>query len=285
MTFWAKLLTIIVLVLSIAFAAMSGVIFSKRENFRGLLENEKTANLANQKQAAERIAGLESDLTQKSAELKNSLAQLDTQIRELEGLKAELDERRVLAEKNQADLEAITDLHAQVVASLDAVTARNLAISKNNDKIVNENRGLIASLSKEQERANDLEKLNAGLVDERDDLKVSLASASETIKMNEDLFAELERNHIEVRPILDKIIAVPQIRGKVASVDQETNIVILNVGANQGVRKNFPFTVFRGDQFVAKINVFEIHGDYCAAQVSNRKLKIELGDNAWTRLY
>jgi len=285
MTFWAKLLTIIVLVLSIAFAAMSGVLFAKRQNLRLELDTEQKVNAASQKQAAERIAGLESGIEQKSAELKNALAQKDAQERDLDSLRAEVDERRVLAEKNQANLEAITDLHAQVVASLDAVTARNLAISKDNEKIVNENRGLIANLSNERKRANDLETLNAAMVNERDELKVALASAEETIKMNEDVFAALARDNIEARPTIERIIAVPQIRGKVASVDEETNIVILNVGANQGVRKNFPFTVFRGGQFVAKINVFEIHDDHCAAQVNSRKLKIELGDNAWTRLY
>ena len=88
-----------------------------------------------------------------------------------------------------------------------------------------------------------------------------------------------------VPKIIDKIVKLPDIKGKIASVDEENNLVVLNVGESQGVRKNFNFTVFRGDKFVAKVNVLQTYADYCAAQVVTQKLPIELGDNAWTRLY
>src|SRR5271157_2017645 len=41
MTFWAKLLTVVVFILALIFAAMSAVVFGKREDFRSQLESVK----------------------------------------------------------------------------------------------------------------------------------------------------------------------------------------------------------------------------------------------------
>ena len=42
MTFWAKLLTVVVFILSLIFASMSVVLFGKRENYRAELEKTKS---------------------------------------------------------------------------------------------------------------------------------------------------------------------------------------------------------------------------------------------------
>ena len=285
MTFWAKLLTLIILVLSIAFAAMSTVIFAKRQDFRTLYADEQLDKAAiQQRLEGERDAALQ-ERDQKAADLALAKAQVDDQVRENDSIKAELDQRRLDGEQIKGEMAALVDTYAKVADSNKALTERNSQLLTENGTVTNENRDLIAKLGDERTRANDLEKLNADLTTDRDGLKVSLASANETIQMNEEVFAELARNQIEARPIIDKIVKLPDIKGKIASVDEENHLVVLNVGESQGVRKNFNFTVFRGDKFVAKVNVLQTYADYCAAQVVTQKLPIELGDNAWTRLY
>ncbi len=285
MTFWANLLTLIILVLSIAFAAMSTVIFAKRENFRELYGKERDDKAAiQQRLEGERDAARE-ERDQKAADLQLARGQIDDQVREIESLKADLDQRRLDGEQLKGEMAALVDTYAKVADNNTVLTNRNSELMADNEIVTKENRDLIAKLGDERTRANDLEKLNADLTTERDGLKVNFASANDTIRMNEEVFAELARNQIEARPIIDKIVTLPDVKGKIASVDEENDLVVLNVGENQGVRKNFNFTVFRGDKFVAKVNVLQIFDNYCAAQVVTRKLPIELGDNAWTRLY
>jgi hypothetical protein len=63
--------------------------------------------------------------------------------------------------------------------------------------------------------------------------------------------------------------------------------VVLDRGRNHKVRANYPFTVYRDSQFVAKVTVIEVHDDYCLARVTEpgmQRLPMEIGDNATTRL-
>ncbi len=49
MTFWAKLLIVVVFILSLIFASMSAVLFGKREDFRAQLEKAKSDLRAGQR--------------------------------------------------------------------------------------------------------------------------------------------------------------------------------------------------------------------------------------------
>ena len=67
MTFWAKVLIIVTLVLSIAFAAASGVIFAKRTNYRGLYEQAREQAAKKQQELNTRIEDLEGKLSAETA--------------------------------------------------------------------------------------------------------------------------------------------------------------------------------------------------------------------------
>ena len=179
-------------------------------------------------------------------------------------------------------------MHAKVIDQNAALAEMNIRVVNENEALINKNIGLVAELETERNRSNQLSKEMAGLTDERDELKVSLNTANQTIKLHEEVFTEAARNHIELIPILEGIVTQPEIRARVAWADEENNIVILNVGLNDKVRKNFFFTVSRDGDFVAKVNVFALYDEYCAARIitkNTKKLAIQPGDNAWTRLY
>ena len=94
----------------------------------------------------------------------------------------------------------------------------------------------------------------------------------------------MSRRNVAWRELITSWATLPDIKAKVLKVDAESNFVLLNVGRKQGVMKNYDFSIFRDGVFVAKVNVFDVQDDLCAARITVPKLPIQRGDNAWTRL-
>lgn len=284
MTFWAKMLTIIALVLSIAFAAMSAVIFAKREDYRGQLAAAQRQYDADKKKAQDTITRLTGDLTAKDTELAQKNTELKSRELQLGTVTSELDQKRRDVTQLQSTVSNEQSNVQKLVALTDGLTKRNDTLLAENGNLRKENGEMFTKLSAEQNRANDLQKANAQLKGENDTLVARLSTANDTIKLNEEVFAELGKRNIEARPIIAGFNALPDVKGKVVTVDPESNLVVLNIGRKQGVRKNFDFTVFRDDKFVGTVNVFDVQDDLCAARIVTRKMAMQRGDNAWTRL-
>jgi len=286
MTFWAKLLTIILFVLSIAFAAMSGVIFAKRQDYRSKLVEEQQTNAETQKRLRDRVAALKNERDQKKAELAQAGDTIRAMDTEIARLTADVAKKDADAQELKSDMAALKDMQAKLVDDNSELTERNLRISENNDALAADKRDLIAKLETERNRSNNLSKEKADLITERDNLKVSLNKAHQAIARYEEILAEAARHNVVVQRLVDDILVQPDIRGKVAWADQESNLVVLNIGRNDGVRKNHFFTVFRDGDFVARVNVFELYEDnFSAARVVTSKRPIQAGDDAWSRVY
>jgi len=286
MTFWAKLLTIIAFVLSLVFATMSGVVFTKRADLRGELKKvgEKLGGqieaLENEKNDANAtIVVLQADLTKKTAEATDLVNRLDTAVRERETFESEVAKRQALVEKLTTNL---SDQQRAFQATLN----RNKELIGHNKTLGDKNRQLMSELTEEKTQNSELRKEKADLENLRDQIKASLAQATQAIALHNEVFAELRSRNIEYRDILDSFLAMPTIRAKVVSVKDDAGMVVLNVGKDDGVKKNFTFTVHRGPKFLAKVSVFEVRDDISAAtiDVKGKSAAIQRGDNAWTRL-
>jgi len=286
MTFWAKLLTIIAFVLSLVFATMAGVVFTKRADLRGELKNvrddlgARIAALEKEKNDANAtIEVLKADLSKKTTEATDLTNRLETAVRERATFESEVAKRQALVEKLTTNL---SDQQRAFQATLD----RNKELIAHNKTLGDKNRQLMSELTEEKTQNSELRKEKAELEDLRDQLKASLAQAEQTIGLHNEVFAELRSRNIEYRNILDSFLAMPTIRAKVVSVKPDAGMIVLNVGKEDGVKKNFTFTVHRGPKFVAKVSVFEVRDDISAAMidVKAKGAAIQRGDNAWTRL-
>ena len=82
----------------------------------------------------------------------------------------------------------------------------------------------------------------------------------------------------------DTVQHIPDISTKVAAVDVENGIVVLNAGSEQGVKTNYEFTVFRGDTYVATVNIIHVEERSAAGRIVTAAKDVLLGDKAWTRL-
>lgn len=284
MTWWAKVLTIVVCVFSLVFAAMSAVIFAKRSNYRAEVKRERELHTESVKKAngeIEKLRGLVSDRTNDLATvrgtLKNKEDELARAVAEREQVQANVTDFQNRLNTEQASVKQLT-------VSVDGLRTENTRLAADNEKARTEVNDYMAKLSAEQKRSNDLAKENSGLKETLDGTQKRLALANEQINLHEQTFQELGKRNIEARRVIQGLIALPDIKGKVIGVDATTNIVVINVGSKQQVRKNYDFTLFRGDKFVAVVNVFDVQDELCAARVITRNTAIQQGDNAWTRL-
>jgi len=284
MTFWAKLLTVILFVLSIAFAAMSGVVFSKRQDWRlqaSRAESEKN-QIAKQKDAE--IQGLqmklearESDVNNLQSQVRDLSNELDTTRREREDLARKLRDQEIANSEMQATLK-------QNNQALETIMTRNKEVAAENRKLEQENRDFMGRLTQANVLKSELEKKVSELTQELKKTRTQLADATEQLRFNEEIFAELSRRNVEWRNVIHDLQALPDIRAKVLQVDPAAKLVVLNVGRNHGVKKNFTFTIFRDANFVAYVNIFEVGEELSAGHIQVAKRPVQQGDDAWTRL-
>ncbi len=77
------------------------------------------------------------------------------------------------------------------------------------------------------------------------------------------------------------------IPSRVLSVRNDVNLVMLSVGKSDGVKKGYRFTVYRGDQYIGKVEVEALFDDMCSARILPdwTKHEIKEGDTANTRVY
>ena len=284
MTFWVKLLTVVVFILSLIFASMSIVLFGKREDYRYKFVQEAALHAQEKQQWTQDNAKLHEQLTQAGTEIAEANANVNA-------IKVSLSTANDLVKSKEADLrekdiqsQKDKDLNLKIAYDLDKFTADLRSANADREKLTTENKSLYVKFSDAESRSNKLEKENTDLTASLTTATAALDKAKDTLKLNDEIFAELSRRNVAWRELITKWATLPDIKTKVLSVDKESNIVLLNAGLKQGVQKNFEFSIFRDGTFVAKVNVIDVQDNLCAARITVPKLPIQKGDNAWTRL-
>ena len=69
--------------------------------------------------------------------------------------------------------------------------------------------------------------------------------------------------------------------GRVVSFKDEQGVVVLNLGARDGVKIGMPFSIYREDRAIAKALVVDVRKSVCGAvvqEVINNKIPVQVGD-------
>lgn len=67
---------------------------------------------------------------------------------------------------------------------------------------------------------------------------------------------------------------------RVLSINEENNFVIIDVGENQGVYKGQMLSIYRGEAPIATVEVIQLKGNVCAADIKEKTVDIKAGDIA-----
>ena len=70
----------------------------------------------------------------------------------------------------------------------------------------------------------------------------------------------------------------PGVSGKVISVNDENNFVILDLGENSGIKLGDSLSVYRGSEYIAGLEVIQVRQDISAADIKEKGARIKAGD-------
>ena len=72
--------------------------------------------------------------------------------------------------------------------------------------------------------------------------------------------------------------AAPGLQGKVISVNEANNFVIVDLGEQAGVRLGDNLSVYRDSKYIARLEVIQIRKDISAADLKDQWSKVRIGD-------
>ena len=280
MNVFTKVLVVLVLLLSAAFAGSQMVLHSKRVEYYQLYE-KADGDLELAQGRVKELEGERNDLARKRDDISLLLAgerearqsdrtQLESQVNDL---------RSALSTSNDALSAAGLQIDT-LVAMLDTQVARITELVQANYDFKDGLRMADAAIKALQDdvraRNTSIQKINADMV--------QLSAEMQDVTTERDILA---RAVAQAKVLGFDFMAedVPIIDAKVLDVDPSVRAVVLNKGSDDGVKMNFPFTISRDLEYVAKVTVVEVHPELSVAHVvpGFEEILIEIGYDASTR--
>ena len=278
----AKILIVVNLVLAGAFLASAGNFLGQMDHWKNKYEVE-TADLQDQLEQKEIV------IQQKIKENANLITQSNEMQAQREAALSEAS-----AVRGQNDL--LKEAHNQASTQLTQATA---ALEKAQDTIKS-NQTLIDAL--QGERAKNSEALRVA----QDAKEAAIRSLAEKEQQFENLMAQKQalegqledtKNQLRSAQLTaetavskaggagDVPMDQPAHDGQILAVDGGTNVAIISLGAEDGVRPGYRYTVSRGSQYVGMIEITDVQAKQSAGRSikSLQKVDIQRGDRVMSR--
>lgn len=185
--------------------------------------------------------------------------------------------QRSLAQANRAEKEAAEQL-AQVRLRLEAL-GKNL-LDGGNDRLVQANADLAVSKERLTELETAASKVMAAMVDY---LRQAVVSDPDSRARLETSLRELDSVlGFKQKPRPD-VVAGSLRQAKIISIDQESGLIVLNLGENQGAKIGMTFDLFRAQQRIGKAILADVRKAVSGAFIENLASSVEaprIGDLA-----
>lgn len=258
------------------------------------------ANLLREKAALEvRLQDMEDKLAQGSIQIVELRQQNEDLQFELDTLQSQSDD---LAQEIKYKSNMINNL------SLELARTKNdkKFISDRLARIQQENGTLREDLRSLVEAKSSLQKSIVRLTQDKNKVERELGSAENLIQSKIDEIWEIKESldrtfkestqkfqspgSVELPPIMvssggnapaikfDSGATEPGFNGRIVSVNEENNFVIVDVGQDSGLNLGDPLSVYRDSKYVAQLEVIQVRKDISAADIKNQWTDVQVGD-------
>jgi hypothetical protein len=285
----AKVFVILNLLASLVFSGFAATLYSKDTKYKELIYQEvdahfrdnrdKDAIIRSRDQVIESLDRALFDRIRSVQQLRVENENLQRQIREKEVLfiHAEQERQMLQARLEEANTELrrrhnlIDDMHRIILKQEHAVvTAR-----ENERKAINERIEMEYNYNRARQQLDDVRREKARL----EEALVEYQWMIDTLYAKGYKVAEIVYGTERGQPMRP-------IEAKVTAVRPETGLVMLSVGADDGVQRGFVFYLWRDDKYIGKATVEKVYQDMCSARLElPLKDEVAEGDNASTRIY
>jgi hypothetical protein len=72
--------------------------------------------------------------------------------------------------------------------------------------------------------------------------------------------------------------SLPGFNGKVVSINEDNNFIIVDIGEKSGLRLGDSLSVYRDSKYIARLEVIQVRKDIAAADIKDQWSKIIIGD-------
>ncbi|MFH1655693.1 MAG: hypothetical protein ABH954_03690 [Candidatus Omnitrophota bacterium] len=245
------------------------------------------------------------DLALRLQDLQDNLDDTTAQLQEVKKEKTDVELQLGFLQQTKEELERKVTYNQKLVASLSTDLAREksdkVAVLQQIDNIKKENMALRRQVKDLSTAKLALEKGLKKLENEKDDLDKRITSTEQILtgRMNEllEMKREIEASlgmelseegaqateSIQLPPIIVRAgaTATSQLQdktGKVLSVNEANNFVIINIGEDNGVVAGDIFRVFKKNKHIGTVEVIQVRKDICAADIKYSSEKISVDD-------
>lgn len=285
MSTFAKMFVFLNLVLSIVYIGVAGTLLAQKVDYKEKLRTQKKDYEGEIAQKDDVINDLNSqieDLKQakntanrKITSLTKTNEEYQEQVTEWESKNGKLDER----------LGRLEDDFNTISQEIKEKDQANKQLRKENDEL--------------RASSDDAEKEKEQALDDKARLEEELSQAQNLMTALEKELKNTKEDLEESRILIDsarnagvdfEALYKPEapIDGKVLAVSREVNLVMVSVGADDGVQKGYHFTVYRGSLYIGQVVVEDVFKDMCSARMKLETMakgqEILEGDNVSTRI-
>lgn len=270
MNLFGKILTVIILILSLVFSVVAVMVGVNYKNFKdeaAALKTKVQEEEALKVNLQATVQKIQQELQQEKVARARALAELQSRKITLEA-QVQQKEEELLAEKQKAtnalaqEKEALART-AELDARIDEQTKENKALAeaiarfnKEFASLQNQNYALQTDLNNKEERTKQL--------------LAMLAKAEHILSVYK---LDMESDTASIEPPVDAVIT---------SVAKD--LVVFSVGIDDGVREGHQFDVYRGNKYVGRVEVTKLYGgNRVAGKIMDKALEFRVNDTVMTR--
>ncbi len=257
---FAQIMTFVILTLSAAFAAVSATLYSQRRNWRQKAEAALAELQSVTKQRKQEVE----ELRKQNLDLQDANTQVQADNRTLQG---KLTSALATIKRQGEQVGSLESKQVTLLATNKALLDQLREEKKDTQRL----NARVAKLDKDLKAARDgALKLQANieaLKSKETDLQVALADTKKTLTSTEEERRQYETilKQLKDRNVDFESIPTRTISGQV--IKAVGGVVVINRGKNHGVGVGTQLTVYRGDNFIAKIMVGNARADMSTATV------------------
>jgi len=286
MSILSKIMVLINLILGVAFLAVSVVLFSQQQDWKGSYNKATEEYNQTIKQVQQEVAKRDAtiaDLTNEKARLEEKVGQKETELLKSE---AKVEEAQRAAADAKRLHDQLNGTYEQLAENTKRIQAEAESTRERLDKVQTD----LDAVNKEKADAQaEIVRLNEQIGDLKLKVDTQAKVAEEQQKKIADkdaIIAAYKKAVPSVVIDIGNVRVPPAIEAKIEEVDTDAGIVVLSVGSEDNVEKGFTFFVYRDASYVGQVEVDRVFAAKSAARINPEMTPatIQPGDGATTRL-
>jgi uncharacterized coiled-coil DUF342 family protein len=281
----AKVFVVLNLVFALIYAGVAATLLQKQEHWKYECKMKEME-----------LAKVQNDLTQKINELREKN---DTLAKSVDEWRGRLDQTKTSLTTQQNENKELRKDFEELKGKYDGLVEQYRHLAQDLEGVKRQKDELQQKLIEAESERNDAIHLRDQSVDDLQRLQKDIEDMKVDVSNHKRRIVELAKQKSELEWILTRVqekvgaeilkdvFSAPKIDGAVIGVSNRVNLVVINVGEEDGVRVGYEFTIYRGTSYVAKMVVEKVYPSQAAGRVliEMQKDKVQQGDRVSTQIY